>query len=205
MKSPPTQPRPSHHPRQARDPARPGLGSPTQALQPRRWCKGRQRSPTRQQEAKAGTLLQGKVPGKMKREAPSLTRPRPCPQLRSQTQLPRPRAAKPHLRHRPPTIPVPRLSHSSAECGGLLTWGTANGQRRSGTSAPGGRVAGGELRVSGRGGYGAALGPAVVASQLLRRACGAAAVTRQIRAAQCTGRTARGRWRRDRGQGQGQP
>ncbi|KAM5230163.1 dual specificity mitogen-activated protein kinase kinase 7-like [Hipposideros larvatus] len=52
MRPPPTQPPPSHHPRRARDPARLGPGSPTQALQPRRWCTGRQRSPTRQQEAK---------------------------------------------------------------------------------------------------------------------------------------------------------
>lgn len=61
--SPPPPP-PSRHPLQARarDPARLGLGSPTRALQPRRWCIGRQPSPTRQQEAKAVALLQGEVP-----------------------------------------------------------------------------------------------------------------------------------------------
>lgn len=61
-------------------------------------------------------------------------------------------------------------------------------------------MAGGELRVGGRGGRGAALGPTVVAAQLFRRAGGAAAVARQVRAAQRTGRAARGRWRRSRGQ-----
>lgn len=66
-------------------------------------------------------------------------------------------------------------------------------------------MAGSELRIGGRGGCGAALGPAVVAAELLRCACGTAAVARQIRTTQRTGRTTRGRWRRGWGQCQGQP